>query len=59
MIDHFASRVDAADTRTRVHAFAVPARTILKAIGTDGALGAATGRGPDKRGQTRTDRLAV
>lgn len=59
MIDHFASRVDAADARARVDAFAVLARAILQAIGANGALGATTRRGSDKRGQAGADRLAV
>jgi len=59
VIDHFASRVDAADTRARIRAFAVVARAVYRAIGTNGALGTAIWRSSDKRGQARAYRLTV
>jgi hypothetical protein len=59
MIDHFASRVDAADTRTRIRAFTVFARAVHRTIGANGAFGTAVRRSSDKRGQARAYRLTV
>lgn len=59
VINHFTSRVNAADARTRVNAFAVLARTILETIGANSALGTTGWWGSDKRGQARADRLTV
>jgi len=59
MIDHFASRVDATDTRTWIRAFAVFARAIHGAIGANSALGTAVRRSSNKCGQARAYCLTV
>lgn len=59
MINHFASRVNAANARARVHAFAILAGAIWEAVRADGAFRATIRRGPNKCGQTRTYCLTV
>lgn len=59
VIDHFASRVNAADTRARIHAFAVLARTVHGTVGANSALGTAVWRSSGERGQAGAYRLAV